>query len=194
MGRCIKRVAFEEVLACFDKEHEVKPDNTNGHARSMLQAAHEKFDGSWAFISLDREEILSIFLPHHISEGGAIPLIPPTGLTVVDAVEKIRKISIRDYQSANAVCWRKIAHWKENYPSPVFLCIAPVSHSDYQYLVNYQGHLIHLDGLHRLIAWGLSGKFEPGEYEKREKVTAYVAGLKEDGYPDENSRLLPRTS
>ena len=118
MGRCIKRVAFEDVLACFDEEHEVKPDNTNEHARNMLQAAQEKFNGNWACVSLDREEVLNIYLPHHISEGGAIPLIPPTGLTVVAAVEAIKEISTADYQSANPVCWRKIAHWKENNASP----------------------------------------------------------------------------
>jgi hypothetical protein len=188
MGRCIKRVAFEEVLACFDAEHEVKPDNTNEHARNMLQAAQEKFDGDWAYVSLDREDVLNIFLPHHISEGGAIPLIPPTGLTVAAAVEEIKKISTTDYQSANPVCWQKIAHWRKDSSSPVFLCTAPVSHSDYQDLTDYEGHLIHLDGLHRLIAWGLYGKLEPDEYEKREKVIAYVAGLKEDGDPIEKFR------
>ena len=186
MVRCIKRVAFEEVLACFDEEHEVKPDNTNGHARNMLQAAQEKFNGNWARVSLDREDVLNIYLPHHISEGGAIPLIPPTGLTVAAAVAEIKKISTAKYQSANPVCWRKIAHCKENYLSPIFLCTAPVSHSDYQYLTNYEGHLIHLDGLHRLIACGLHGKLEPDEYEKREKITAYVAGLKKNGDPIEN--------
>jgi hypothetical protein len=103
-------------------------------------------------------------------------------------VEEIKKISTTDYQSANPVCWEKIAHWRKDSSSPVFLCTAPVSHSDYQDLTDYEGHLIHLDGLHRLIAWGLYGKLEPDEYEKRERVIAYVAGLKEDGDPIEKSR------
>src|SRR5438270_5349919 len=180
MGRCIKGVSFEEVLACFDAEHEVKPDNTNEHARNMLQAAQEKFNGTWTCATLEREDVLNIVLPHHISERGVIPLIPPTGLTVAAAVERLREISVREYQAANAICWRKIAYCKETYPSPIFLCIAPVSHSDYQNLTNFEGHLIHLDGLHRLIAWGLYGNLEPDEYVKRGKVMAYVAGLKED--------------
>jgi len=97
-------------------------------------------------LSLDRERFSNIFLPHHISEGGAIPLIPPTGLTVAAAVEEIKKISTTDYQSANPVCWQKIARWRKRLFSPVFLCTAPVSHSDYQDLTDYEGHLIHLDG------------------------------------------------
>jgi hypothetical protein len=180
-GHRARKIAFEEALRCFDRENPVKPGSSNGYARGLLKSADEKFGGRWGCISLVREDLLDIILPHHISEGGSIELIPRSGLTVAAAVQKLREISVREYQSANPRCWQKITYWKEHYPSPIFLSIVPMGETDYQDLVDYRNHLIHLDGLHRLIAWGLSGRFEPEEYEKGDGVTAYVAGLEEDG-------------
>jgi hypothetical protein len=172
------KVAYTAVLRCFDESHPINPDNTNGHARNMLALANEKFGGMWGFQTLGREDVLNIFLPHHISEGGAIGLIPPSGLTLREATDKLRKITIPAYQSANPVCWQKITYWMENYPSPIFLSLGTVAHSDYENFAGHEGHLIHLDGLHRLLGWAIAGKLDPDKYERGEKVTAYVAGLK----------------
>jgi hypothetical protein len=175
MGRLTKVVTLEEVLDFFNEKHPIKSGNTNEHARGLLNEADKKFNGSWACVSLCKKDILNVMLPHHISERGRIELIPRSGLTVLAAAEKIESISVSDYHSANPTCWEKIAWWKGQHLSPVFLSSAPLSHEDYRDLVDYNGHLIHIDGLHRLIAWVLS-KYEFDECGKGERLLAYVAG------------------
>jgi hypothetical protein len=173
----IRGISTEEVLMAFDQDHVMKPENSNQYARDLLEKEDRQFGGAWAQMFLSREDVLEIILPphNHRAGGGQIELIPISGLTVSAATEKIR--GIPNYRSANTCCWRSITYWMDRYPSPVFLSVAPVRHnSDYQHLTHSDGHLIHLDGLHRLIAWGLSGKLGPGQYDKGQAVKAYVAG------------------
>jgi hypothetical protein len=174
----IKGVSTAEVLRVFDQHHPVRPENSNGYARCLLQNAAQQFGDVWAHMVLSRGDVLEIILPpHHDGRGGGqIELIQASGLTVSAATEKLRGI-ILSYQASNTVCWEKIAYWMGLYPSPVFLSAGPVtSNIDYQHLTDHRGHLIHLDGLHRLIAWGLSGKLDPDQYDKQQSVEAYVAG------------------
>jgi hypothetical protein len=173
----IRGISTEEVLGAFDQDHIIKPENSNQYARGLLEKADRQFDGVWAQMFLSREDVLKIILPphNHRAGGGQVELIPISGLTVCAATEKIR--GMPGYQSANTCCWRSITYWMDRYPSPVFLSAAPVRDcSDHQHLTHHNGHLIHLDGLHRLIAWGLSGKLDPGQYDKGQGVKAYVAG------------------
>jgi hypothetical protein len=103
-------------------------------------------------------------------------------MTVLAAAEKIRDISIHEYRSANPVCWGKIDYWNGRPLSPVFLSVTPVEHDDYAGLSDYRGSLIHMDGLHRLIAWSLlPGRRDQHEPRKEgEPLLAYVAGSYED--------------
>ncbi|MGA8274526.1 MAG: DUF6309 family protein [Candidatus Sulfotelmatobacter sp.] len=171
-------ISFPEVLDFFDQQHPIRTDNTNEHARGLLIQADKKFGAEWALVSLDSEDVLNIMLPHHISEGGKVGLIPRTGMTVFAAAKKIQDMSIDAYRSANPVCWGKIDYWNGRQLTPVFLSVTPVEHDDYAGFIDYHGHLIHIDGLHRLIAWSLS-QSERGERapaEEGENLLAYVAG------------------
>jgi hypothetical protein len=177
MDCIVKAISGEEVFRVFDRDHPIEPGNSNQYARELLGKADRQFGGVWAETSPCQKDICEIILPphYHKAEGGKIELIPVSGLTVSAAIEKIR--GIKGYEFTNVCCWRSITRWMERYPSPIFLSVAPVkSCSDHQYLTDYNGHLIHLDGLHRLIAWGLAGRLEPGAYDKGERVIAYVAG------------------
>jgi len=180
----IRAVTSDQVLSAFDRDHPTKPDGSNEYARGLLIKADQQFGGTWTQVSLSQKDICGIILPPHRH---GTELIPISGMTVSAAVEKVKRA--KDYQSANPCCWKVIAHWMELYPSPVFLSIAPVTNcTDHQYLTGYQGHLIHLDGLHRLIAWGLSGKLDPATYKNG--VGAYVAGM--EAAPDALEPGCPR--
>jgi len=177
MACTIRGIATEEVLRVFDRDHPIKPESSNQYARGLLEKADRQFNGVWAQMFLSREDVLKIILPphNHRAGGGQVELIPISGMTVSAATEKIR--GMPSYQSANTCCWKSITYWMDHYSAPVFLSAAPVrGSSDYQHLAHHEGHLIHLDGLHRLIAWGLSGKLDPDQYDKRQGVEAYVAG------------------
>jgi hypothetical protein len=177
MSRTLKGASFEDVLKAFDQDHAIKPDNSNEYARGLLEKADRQFGGVWAQAPLSQEDVSKIILPphNHGTGGGQVELIPISGLTVSAATEKIR--GIPSYQCTNICCWRSITYWMDRYPSAIFLSAAPVREcSDYQQLSHHEDHLIHLDGLHRLIGWGMSGKLDPGQYDKGQGVYAYVAG------------------
>lgn len=172
-----KIISTEEVFGAFDQDHIIKPENSNQYARGLLEKADQQFGSVWAQMFISGEDVLKIILPlhNHKAGGGQVELIPASGLTVSAATEKIR--GMPSYQSTNTSCWRSITYWMNRYPSPIFLSAEPVRDcSDYQHLTQYHGHLIHLDGLHRLIAWGLSGKLDAGQYDNGQAVKAYVAG------------------
>jgi hypothetical protein len=79
--------------------------------------------------------------------------IPFEGCTVAEAVERARPtLEHRQYAESH-----------------VFLSAGMFDSTQWEYVMmtNYEGRLIHLDGLHRLIAWAISGKKE---------VKALVAG------------------
>lgn len=177
MDCMIRAVSSEEVFRVFDRDQPAEPGNSNQYARELLGKADQQFGGVWTQSPLPQTDIAEIVLPphYHTAGGGKIELIPVSGLTVAAATDKIRRM--KGYESANTCCWRIITHWMERYPSPIFLSVAPVkSCSDHQYLTSYDGHLIDLDGLHRLIAWGLSGRLESSEYDKGNRIIAYIAG------------------
>jgi len=126
----------------------------------------KKSGGKWAAIHLSKARILDIMLPPH--RHGQDELIPRSGLTVGAAMKNAES---NGYQSRNPDCWKIIDFHKHRPLSCVFLSACPIDATDYRELVDWEGHLVHLDGLHRLLAWGLSNRLES------EKVQACVAGV-----------------
>jgi len=171
----IQKVAFADVLRHFEQHHPVREGNMNAHARECMEKANDLVHGEWAYVRLDPEEAREIILPHHISEGGTLPLIPPTGMTVRAAADKIRQITLPVYSVENPACWKKLDYWRGRYGSPLFLSIVTVDHPDYHQVTVPDGGLVHLDGLHRLLAWDLSGRFD--SFGAEGEVPAYVAGF-----------------
>jgi hypothetical protein len=110
------------------------------YVREQLDRANSEF-GNWAYVELSREEILNIWLPAHTDAGIAEG-------SVANAVA-LFAASPQQFQ-----CRELIVHLIDN-SSPVFL------------KQSSKAILEHLDGLHRLIAWGWSG---------RRLAMAYVAG------------------
>jgi len=174
----LKRISSNEILAFFDSEHPIKADpvgfNGNKWARNILEQADSDFYGLWHYVELEASEIFDIALPYHNGEGGGDILIDEKGLTVSQAVQKIKNIF--DYGKRNPVCWEKISYWQTREFSPIFLSTAPVNAERQKLLSPSMGSLFHLDGLHRLIGWGMVGRFDPGIYGKKGKLAAYLAG------------------
>jgi len=101
----------------------------------------------------------NIFLPHHISEGGAIPLIRPTadGTGCCEEIKRYRPLTIL----GKFLLLAKIARWRKDLHR-LFSSVPRRSHSDYQDLTDYE--VTSSSGwLHRLIAWGYTGKLDPDD-------------------------------
>lgn len=157
-----KKISFGQVREAFLRENDLE-DKYNRWGLGAIQAAEVQF-GSWHRVILSRKDILGIMLPHHTRCGPEI--VPPSCATVADAIERLKRTPPDD------ACRKKVEDLAKKPPTLIFLAAAPIDHpeyGEYRLLVkrNYRG-LTHLDGLHRLIAWGL---------EKRSGVVAYVAGL-----------------
>ncbi|TSA44814.1 hypothetical protein D4R52_03630 [bacterium] len=171
----LEAISSAEVLKVFDEEHN-QQDGSNGWARRALIEADKKFNGKWGRIELKRKQILQIILSHHQGEGGEIELVPKTGFTVEEAINKIKSISC--YKIKNPKCWEKIEYLKTESFSPIFLSIGQIDWDDYKSISISNGeHFFHLDGLHRLISWGLDGRLDAWTYFRGSKIIAYIAGL-----------------
>lgn len=156
-----RRATYDEVKDRFEQDNLSTPGR-NGFPRGALEIANRQFV-TWAYVILTPKEVLSVLLPKH---DHAVNLIPPDGASVSEA------ISVLDRVNRQTECYQRIEQFSGALTPPVFLSTSPISdpqYSDYHGLLR-RGctGLTHLDGLHRLIAWG---------QENRRDVPAFVAGL-----------------
>jgi hypothetical protein len=151
-------VSFEEVCASFRRDNPIGFGSSEW-ALTALEIADKQF-GTWLRRDLSLEDILGVMLPHHLHDGQEV--VPKVCSTVSEAIERLKSIP------HSHSCSKRIDEVSRRPLSPVFLSAAPIHHPDYQGLTDrdYRG-LTHLDGFHRLIAWGRSGQSE---------IVAYIAG------------------
>ncbi|MEW2523624.1 DUF6309 family protein [Streptomyces sp. NPDC047071] len=162
---------FDEVRARFHRDHPVgraHEVNTNEDADSALRLADATF-GTWSTIRLSRTDVRSVLLPWHLGCGGGRELVPRTGLTVGQAADLLRAHEA-EFTAANPVCTGKIALFRGSAFSSIYLTTRPIPHDHYADLPTDDG-LVHLDGLHRLLAWELAERLSTSE-----ELTAYIAG------------------
>ncbi|WP_063803462.1 DUF6309 family protein [Streptomyces silvensis] len=162
---------FDEVLEHFRRDHSVALDhevNTNQDADSALRLADATF-GTWSEIRLSRDDVRSVLLPWHLGCGGGRELVPRTGLTVGQAADLLRADDA-GFRAANPVCTAKVDRFRTTPFTSIFLTTRPIPHDHYADLPTDDG-LVHLDGLHRLLAWELSGRLSP-----RAELPARIAG------------------
>ncbi|MFD9902692.1 DUF6309 family protein [Streptomyces sp. NPDC059063] len=164
-------IPFDEVRARFRRDHpatRAHAANTNQSTDSVLRLADATF-GTWSAIRLSRADIRSVLLPWHLSEGGGRELVPRTGLTVGQAADLLRAHEA-EFTAANPVCTAKLTLFRTAPITSIYLTTRPVPHDHYAGLPTDDA-LVHLDGLHRLLAWELAGRLP-----SREELTACIAG------------------
>ncbi|MFJ6619351.1 DUF6309 family protein [Kitasatospora sp. NPDC091335] len=154
----VTAVAYSEVHDAYLRDHPVErahEANSNGYAEENLDRVDRDL-GSWWRIRLSRADVLGVVLPWHLSEGGELELVPRSGLTVGEAAERIRAAGT-GWAAANPVCAAKVRLLRGEPFTPLLLSTSPVDHPHYAGLAG-RGGLIHLDGLHRMLAWELAGR------------------------------------
>lgn len=177
MIRIFQTVSFSEVLRVFKKEYieySGYRSDTHNYTRRILVNANKQFQGQWALVYLGKRQIGNIVLPWHLGEGGRVELVPKQGATLRKVLKKFDNLKFyQEYKKSNPICWRKIIYLKKQRPTPLFLTTVPLEKKlSYNDLIVQDNQLVHLDGLHRLLAWGLSNRIKGyGE------IKAYIAGL-----------------
>ncbi|MFI6344112.1 DUF6309 family protein [Streptomyces sp. NPDC050560] len=178
--RVIRPVPPDEVLTTFRRDHPPRrrhTANSNQSAVEALELAGRAF-GGWTEVRISRAEVLGVMLPWHTSEGGGFEVVPRTGRTVAEAVGFLRGRA-GEMTRANPVCAAKLDLFRDAPIGPVYLSTRPLPHSDYAGLPEGEG-LVHLDGLHRMLAWELAARLP-----KDTGVTAFVCGALGTGSPAE---------
>lgn len=176
----IKSISYDEVVTFFEKEHPVDETSPNfaGNKWAMkhLEWANDVSKGEWTLCELEPEDILGIVFSHHTSEETEHSLINVQGMTLNQTLTLMKENNV-EYAKNNPVCWSKIMYWQNKDFSPVLLSTRPTPGKGKRSDVDINlGNLFHQDGLHRLIRWGLDGRFELNKYSQGPKLTAFVSG------------------
>jgi hypothetical protein len=158
--RPLGRKSIHDLLEIFNEENRVKDKWYSGSndtwPRGRFNEANSQF-GEWNEFELSQAELLDVKLIWNKEFG-----IPKEGMTVAEALH------LDAVQKWNATSKSKI------FPeSHIWLASEPLTNSsaeEYGLLKNYEGHLVPLDGLHRLLAWAGFGKkttlaFIAGKYK-----------------------------
>lgn len=171
--RVMEPVTFDTVLRHFTREHprdHTDEANSNDEALTHIRNAQLTLAGRWHRVELEHTELLAVVLPWHLGEDGEVELVPRTGLTVAAAAARLAGLGA-SYARTNPLCTLKLDRQAAARPRPLFLSTQAVPGEDYAGLTVRKG-LIHLDGLHRMLAWARAGRLAPGRW-----TPAYVAGL-----------------
>jgi Family of unknown function (DUF6309) len=141
-------VLFDEILQRYEAENR----DWKGYAIGLeyLTAANRRCQDRWTLVLLSGADISSVMLPSH---NHPIEVIPPSGLSVSEAVQRLKQLP----KDLVPDCWERICGIKERDFSKMHIALEIEN-----------GILKHVDGVHRLLAYML--------FEKNQEVPAYVAG------------------
>ena len=142
-------VDFSKVLRDYDVEHR----GFAGYDISLqyLYAANTRWQGRWGLVLLSAPDIAKVMLPSH---NHPIAVIPQSGLSVHAAVQRLQQLPKEQMPE----CWERISKIKNRDFSQMHLALQIEN-----------GVLTHVDGVHRLLSYGL--------FKMDQDVLAYVAGL-----------------
>lgn len=143
-------VSYEhEVLRDYESEHRGYPGYNIG--LDYLREAHIRWEGKWSLVLVSAGEIANVVLPLHRHP---IEVIPRSGLSVSAAVQRLQLLP----KEQMTECWERISKIANRDFSQMHIALQIEN-----------GILKHVDGFHRLLAYGLS--------KKDQDLSAYVAGL-----------------
>lgn len=156
----------------YERRRAIRKNDRFG-AKNLVLA--DRVAEDWILVRLEHQEVLGIVLPWH--NVGGIELVPPAGCTLTEALGRLGELEGL-YRKASPPFWETIEVLEKTDLSPIFLSTSPIDAEDYAHVTTRSG-LIHLDGFHRLLAWGRSGRLDGVELE------AYVARIPEGRIDEE---------
>jgi len=148
-----REIEFEEVLSIYHTYH----GHQNEYEERILKAAN-LFFGSWKQVSIPLDEIGKLVLPFHIERESRRLVIPPQGEILEEAYQRLLVVGKKDYETKNPFCFGKVMFQKkriiEEGPGTFFFSLGPFTTFSitYQQIEEQENSLVHLDGLHRLLA------------------------------------------
>ena len=141
-----KIIPFSEVKKIFWSENK-KGDHNSKWPFHLINNANKQI-GSWILTKIPYDVFSEIKLPYHYH--GEKILVPRKGLTLKKAYDKLRRIE-RDYKKTNSLCFSKIEYFSKNDIGTIILSSAMPKGRDGYGETFARKHLIHIDGLHRML-------------------------------------------
>lgn len=180
--QALRQVKFSEIINSYTRNY--GSSSSVKWTIDILNKADTSAKGKWQLVALSPEEASSkITLPwhHHGDEGHGkgVELIPKSGMTVSQVTTNIVQ-SMPEYQKNNSRCLANINSLKSLDFNPIILSTKALKGYGlfaYDHIVVPSGNLIHLDGLHRLIAWSIDGRFNYPKCLFNGQIFAYLAEL-----------------
>jgi Family of unknown function (DUF6309) len=178
----IRQANFREIVGFYKKSY--GGSSSFKWTMDILKKADASARGKWQLVALTPEEVCSkITLPwhHHGDEGDGkgVELIPKTGMTVSHVTANIIRL-MPEYQRKNSKCLGNINYLKNLDLNPIILSTKALKGYGlfaYDHMEEMSGNLIHLDGLHRLIAWSIDGRFRYPKCLFNGHLFAYLADM-----------------
>ncbi len=141
-----KKINFQEVLKTFLKEHDPKVHHWPLH---LLEQANKQV-GSWIKAKLPMSVIYEVMLPVHYHKKKGVYLIPQRGMIAKDVYHRLKNLP--NYKDTNPECYSTINYFKKGEIGTIFLSsVTPAGRDSYSNN-EVRSHLLHIDGLHRILA------------------------------------------
>ncbi len=165
-------ISFDDVVSIYLKENNLLQKRNTDRTTYLLSVAN-KFFGSWIAAELSNSEVLKITLPHHYHFSNE--LISKRGASVYHTSNKFRRIE-STYREENPECCEIIESFKKKNIQTVYLSLGVLSDStneevnsfkEYRQIRKSEDNLIHLDGLHKLLSYGI--------YRRKENIKVIIA-------------------
>ena len=172
----IKCITFEDLIQDFRQIFKAK-DNETETAEKYIRCANngivKKRNGGWIYLNLPYEVVMQVALPIHTHSQKEKTLITHSALTPNDAARNYKLWSESDKKNSPECSGSIEYHLKNLNETPIYLTVSPINiRNVYGTLLDtpelVKNRLIHLDGLHRLVALALSDN--PPQF-----IPAYIA-------------------
>ena len=166
-----KIVPFSEVKKIFWEENK-KGDSNSKWPFHLINNADQQV-GIWVLTKIPYEVFINIKLPYHYH--GEKILVPRRGLTLKETYNKLRRIEEK-YKKTNPLCFSKIDYFsKKDIGTIILSSVTPKGRDSYGEIF-VRKHLIHIDGLHRML--GEMYKLERKSYKPVKCIIAVKEGQK----------------
>lgn len=139
-------INFDKVQKVFLNEHNPKNHQWPIH---LLEQANKQV-GGWIEVKLPLSVIKEVKLPYHHHTKEGVMLIPRKGMIAKEVYSKFKKNKI--YKNSNPKCYAIVKRFKSRPVGTIFLSTVSANGRDSYSKNEIKKHLLHIDGLHRILA------------------------------------------
>jgi hypothetical protein len=164
-----KEISFSEVKEIFWRDN--KKGDKNSRWPFLLVNNANKTLGKWVLTEIPLELFWEIKLPYHKDKD--LELVPGGRSTVKKVYKRLKRMEL-NYSERNKRCYESIKYFSKNKIGTAILSSTSTKGRDNYSLNDVRKHLVHMDGLHRLM--GVAYSLERKKYKPIQCIIAVKNG------------------